>query len=307
MTGMCERKKVALKAEEFDIPMPWGKIAAKAWGDKIKTPVLVVHGLGDNAGTFDQLIPHLPISYYYISVDLPSHGKSSYFPSHTFISGMDYFVALKMLVDHLKLKKCVLLGHSYGAQLLTIFAQLYPEMVIKLILLDSYYFFPHDTKKFTKVLRNSIKSILNTDTKSSKSYKYDEIVGKIAKARAFGTPIDKISAIALAERAVRPVGDNKYTFSADPRLRTIINPFFDFQNMCEMLNHYQFDFPCLFIYTEDTERMYTKFRTPILDVLEKMKNCMVVKVDGSHDVHTMQPKIVAPIITQFLINKNHKL
>lgn len=37
---------------ELRIPMPWGHISAKAWGNPSKNPVLGLHGWMDNAGQF---------------------------------------------------------------------------------------------------------------------------------------------------------------------------------------------------------------------------------------------------------------
>ncbi|CAG7823128.1 unnamed protein product, partial [Allacma fusca] len=47
------------KWEELSIPVPYGVIAGKAWGNKAGFPVLGLHGYSDNAATYDRLIPQL--------------------------------------------------------------------------------------------------------------------------------------------------------------------------------------------------------------------------------------------------------
>ncbi|KAF5288999.1 hypothetical protein FQA39_LY03878 [Lamprigera yunnana] len=307
MENSCGRKFVTFTSNEFVIEVPWGQVAAKGWGEESKTLVLVVHGLGDNAATFDQLIPLLPTSLYYVCIDLPSHGKSSRFPGDVLICGYDYLLTFRLVLKHLNREKCILLGHSYGAQLLTIFAQLYPECVNKLILLDSYYFFPHESEKFVDGLRDSVESLLKLRNRKDRSYSYNEAVERIARGRSFGTPLDEKSAKALAERGLLSVGNEKYQFSSDPRLRIIINPFLDFDIVVKMLKEYPFTFPCLFLYTKETSKMYVLNSIPILEVLNSLENCQVVEIKGSHDVHSMDPKSVSPIIRKFLTESKNKL
>ncbi|GLV33094.1 uncharacterized protein CBL_10441 [Carabus blaptoides fortunei] len=70
-----------MEIKEVKIPVPWGHIAVKTWGNERDPIILVVHGWVDNAGSFDTLIPLLPTSYYYYCMDLPGHGRSSHLES----------------------------------------------------------------------------------------------------------------------------------------------------------------------------------------------------------------------------------
>ncbi|CAG7820504.1 unnamed protein product, partial [Allacma fusca] len=67
--------------EEIRVPVPWGHVAGKAWGNKNGLPVLGIHGFLDNAGTFDTIAPLLLDSLYFVTLDLPGHGLSSRLPS----------------------------------------------------------------------------------------------------------------------------------------------------------------------------------------------------------------------------------
>uniref|UniRef100_H2QLU1 AB hydrolase-1 domain-containing protein n=2 Tax=Pan troglodytes TaxID=9598 RepID=H2QLU1_PANTR len=64
---------------ELKLAVPWGHIAAKAWGSLQGPPVLCLHGWLDNANSFDRLIPLLPQDFYYVAMDFGGHGLSSHY------------------------------------------------------------------------------------------------------------------------------------------------------------------------------------------------------------------------------------
>jgi len=80
-------RNISGEAQELRIPVPYGHIAGKAWGDPSGKPILGLHGWLDNAGTFDHLAPLINEGYYLVSVDQAGHGLTSKFPT-----GMQYNV-----------------------------------------------------------------------------------------------------------------------------------------------------------------------------------------------------------------------
>ena len=50
-------RSISGAAQEIRIPVAYGHIAGKAWGDPGGKPILGLHGWLDNAGTFDHLAP----------------------------------------------------------------------------------------------------------------------------------------------------------------------------------------------------------------------------------------------------------
>uniref|UniRef100_A0A8C5JIS6 Serine hydrolase like 2 n=1 Tax=Junco hyemalis TaxID=40217 RepID=A0A8C5JIS6_JUNHY len=75
---------------ELKFPVPWGHVAAKAWGPSEGHPVLCLHGWLDNANTFDKLIPLLPRGCYYVAMDFSGHGLSSHRPAGCPYHFLDY-------------------------------------------------------------------------------------------------------------------------------------------------------------------------------------------------------------------------
>ena len=108
------RRSISGHSEEIRIPVPYGHIAGKAWGDPSGRPILGLHGWLDNAATHDHLAPLLPEGYRLICVDQPGHGLSSHYPMGMHYKVSDGFTFLRRVLDHLKWDKAIIMGHSMG-------------------------------------------------------------------------------------------------------------------------------------------------------------------------------------------------
>ncbi|KAF1398184.1 Serine hydrolase-like protein 2, partial [Spheniscus magellanicus] len=167
---------------ELKFPVPWGHVAAKAWGPSEGHPVLCLHGWLDNANTFDKLIPLLPRDCYYVAMDFSGHGLSSHRPAGSPYHFLDYVTDVRRVAAALQWRRFTLMGHSMGktktslnAQLFFLsycfispqFCFLYPEMVDKLILLENLGFLlaPEDTEAWLKSERMAIDTLLSLEAK----------------------------------------------------------------------------------------------------------------------------------------------
>ncbi|XP_071657273.1 serine hydrolase-like protein 2 isoform X2 [Patagioenas fasciata] len=152
---------------ELKFPVPWGHVAAKAWGPSEGHPVLCLHGWLDNANTFDKLIPLLPRDYYYVAMDFSGHGWSSHRPAGSSYHFLDYVSDVRRVVAALQWRRFTLMGHSMGGSVAGMFCFLYPEMVDKLILLENLGFLlaPEDTEAWLKSKRIMIDRLLSLEAK----------------------------------------------------------------------------------------------------------------------------------------------
>lgn len=181
----------------------------KAWGESSNKPVLVTHGRMDNAGSFDGLIPLLSKSFYYICIDLPSHGRSSHVPPFFPINTIDFVMVYKLVLDYFKRGKYILLGHSYGAGIGQFFTRFYPEYIEKIINIDCisiHYIDPKEFKKFATTRYDALISLHQKQLTGKKpSYTEEEIIEKLRTNRLSG-PITKEAARCIATRLMEPVG-----------------------------------------------------------------------------------------------------
>ncbi len=66
--------------EEFQIPVSYGHIGGKIYGDPKGSPWIAIHGWMDNCDSFKPLFQYFPQHLRLICIDLPGHGYSSNFP-----------------------------------------------------------------------------------------------------------------------------------------------------------------------------------------------------------------------------------
>ncbi|MBV98777.1 Serine hydrolase-like protein, partial [Eschrichtius robustus] len=122
---------------ELKLAVPWGHIAAKAWGSHQSPPVLCLHGWLDNANSFDRIIPLLPKDFYYVAMDFGGHGLSSHYSPGFPYDHQNFVSEVCRVAAALKWNRFSLLGHSFGGTVGGMFSCIFPEMVDKLVLLES--------------------------------------------------------------------------------------------------------------------------------------------------------------------------
>ncbi|XP_062480208.1 serine hydrolase-like protein 2 isoform X4 [Pezoporus occidentalis] len=162
----CEHSILGMFSE-VKFPVPWGHVAAKAWGSAEGHPVLCLHGWLDNANTFDKLIPLLPRDCYYVAMDFSGHGLSSHRPAGCPYHFLDYVSDVRRVAAALQWRRFTLMGHSMGGAVAGMFCFLYPEMVDKLILLENLGFLlaPEDTEAWLESKRLVIDRLLSLEAK----------------------------------------------------------------------------------------------------------------------------------------------
>ena len=121
--------------KEQYLPVQGLKLRFLEWGPERARPVVLLHGTGDNARTWDLISPHLASCFRVIAPDQRGHGKSGWAVPPAYRCG-DYMLDLTALIDHLGLKGMILLGHSMGALHASLYAALNPDRVAALIHVD---------------------------------------------------------------------------------------------------------------------------------------------------------------------------
>jgi pimeloyl-ACP methyl ester carboxylesterase len=96
-------------------------------------PLFVIHGLFGSLDNWQTHAKTLGSYFKVILVDARNHGHSPHEERHNYdLMAEDLFVLMK----DLNLDKAAFIGHSMGGKVVMRFAQLYPELVTKLIVVD---------------------------------------------------------------------------------------------------------------------------------------------------------------------------
>lgn len=100
---------------------------------KAKKDCLVLHGWGHTAQLWLPFISCLHSEYRFILLDLPAHGGTQFLKRGASVPQYSEFVFA--FIKKLKLKKPVIIGHSFGGQIAAHLALKKPRLASKLILI----------------------------------------------------------------------------------------------------------------------------------------------------------------------------
>ncbi|MGJ5629924.1 2-succinyl-6-hydroxy-2,4-cyclohexadiene-1-carboxylate synthase [Nostoc sp. CALU 1950] len=120
-------------------------------GNPEKTLILFLHGFMGNINEFDEAIKLLSDEFYYLTIDLPGHGKTQ------ILAGDDYYTmtntahALINLLDELKIAKCFLVGYSMGGRLALYLTLNFPERFYKVVLESASPGLPTEAERLERI------------------------------------------------------------------------------------------------------------------------------------------------------------
>lgn len=293
------------KVEEITIPVPWGHVSGKWYGPKDNRPIVGLHGILDNAGTFDTLAPLLPQHVGFLSIDLPGHGLSSKLPDGMTYSLIDYVKFCLILMRHYKWEQMSIIAHSMSAMYSYIFSALFPEkidMFVSLDMLKPVLLEPKEiVTDLSERLSGSLQEINRNRTTEPPSYTFDECVERLYKGS--NKSVKKELCKHLLERNL--VESEKYSgkfyFRADSRLKCFLYNMFPHESILEMGNRITAGH--LFIKAGQCQIFEPrKYYDEVLTYLKANKPLFEHhEVDGTHHVHLNEAEKVSKIVNPFIM------
>jgi pimeloyl-ACP methyl ester carboxylesterase len=255
-----------------------------------KPVILAIHGWLDNAASFKPLIPMLS-DYSVIAVDLVGHGYSQHRSEDANYHLMDWVQDLYQFILNENLKEVILLGHSLGGIIASIFASCFPEHVSKLILIESAGPLTEKAEKSVKQLRDSI---LSRDEMSRKQAKHPTDLETVIRARMLAGPLNRTAAEILVSRNLQEMDDSSLRWRSDPRLRTVSSLRLTEPQASDFISNISCPVQVIL-----GDQGFEKMRK-LMDLRSNcFSNMSVTTVAGSHHCHMDSPQQVAEIIYRF--------
>lgn len=109
-------------------------LAYRADGDPANPPLVLLHGLGEDAESWTPVRAQLTDRHRVYALDLRGHGRSPHPGTYSFELMRDDVLAF---LDTTGIHRCVLIGHSMGAIVATLVAQAAGHRLTHLILEDA--------------------------------------------------------------------------------------------------------------------------------------------------------------------------
>jgi pimeloyl-ACP methyl ester carboxylesterase len=164
------------------------------------TAVVLLHGFYENKEMWNTFVPEFSKKYRVITIDLLGHGQTECLG---YIHSMENQADMvHSVLQELKIRKTVMIGHSMGGYIALAFAELYPEMMKGLVLLNSTSRADNDERKTNReraiiaVKKNYVAcirmSVANLFSEINRNILLDEI--EYVKLEALKTPLQGIVA-----------------------------------------------------------------------------------------------------------------
>jgi len=112
------------------------------WGNDSAPPLLLLHGSGDHARSWDWTARALREDWRVIAPDFRGHGDSQWSPDGAYLTSY-HVIDIANLIDALGADKITLIAHSYGGAVALRYAALFSERVTKIVNVDGMGPSPH--------------------------------------------------------------------------------------------------------------------------------------------------------------------
>ncbi len=279
---------------EYKLCLAGTECCVAEWNPDAKVTCFGFHGWLDNLATFESLMQYLP-EIHFVAIDFPGHGRSSHISAGETYYFIDGLFLIDDLIEHFKLEKVNLLGHSMGGAIASLYAAAQPSRINKLALIESL---GPITSPAAEVKNGLAKAVTLRRSLKSKRKPVYATFEQALMARAEVSEIAPALIQPLVERALTAVNGG-FTWRADSRLRIQSALRMAENQLREVISNIKA--PTLLM-----EGSRGLLRTQMASYVQERKplvaNLQCHILEGGHHLHLQNPKSVAELVQAFLLN-----
>ena len=237
--------------------------------------IIFTHGYLDNANSFATLLPWLD-EYQCVAVDFAGHGKSEHRSEDAHYHLSDYAYDIYQLVATLNLKRYVIVGHSLGAIVGSLFASTQPAGLCGFVAIESC----GPLAQSPQTSAAQLAECFNSRAKANKAIKHPASLQAVVKARCAVSDLNPDQALQIMQRNVEEGLQGSLTWRTDKRLRTVSA----LRLTEEQANNILVNIMCprLLILGEQG---FEKVKAAIVERQEAFINVPTFTFEGGHHVH----------------------
>jgi pimeloyl-ACP methyl ester carboxylesterase len=272
----------------------YGNIKGLCWGNGNQKKILALHGWLDNAASFYYLAPLLAkAGYEVIAIDFAGHGHSSHRAKGHFNHFIDYVLEIDEVINKLKWKETILLGHSMGAAMAQMYTAAFPKNVFRLVMIENLGAIPSYQKdSAAEGLREAMSQWKKHSLKHNHFYKNKNTA---LKARLKVTPMEESNLFPLVKRGLKK-SKKGYHWRTDKRLR--LRSLFRFSE--EMTQDLLSSCNTKTLLILATPTTYAMNYPTAKQRITKLNPDKFIEIKGHHHLHMDKAEIVCEEIINFL-------
>lgn len=252
--------------------------------------IIGLHGYMDNAASLEPLAPFLH-SYRFIALDLAGHGNSSHRPYGAHYNLADYLQDLHAFIEHQEFDDVILLGHSLGGILATMYAGIFPAKVSGVISIDACGPLTESADTTAAQLKSSIESRFKRSRNRLKVVDLEKAVA----ARCQISDLSEPHVRAILQRNLTQDAGGHYFWASDPKLRTLSNLRFTEEQAKALMQA----ITCP-VYFAAAENSFKEVSTIYPQREKWFKNARCEYFSGGHHIHMEKPEEVGPAVVTFV-------
>ena len=268
-----------------------GHIVLTALDNQGSGPVVLgLHGFLDNAESLRLLAPYFH-NFRFYALDLAGHGRSEHRPKGAHYNQADYLQDLHGLIETQGWEQVILVCHSMGGILASLYAGLFPEHVSAVISIDACGPLTLEDDSAQTQMREALISRKLKQRNRLQLVDLDDAVS--ARCRVSDIPEEHARAI-LSRNLTQDAGGHCF-WSSDPRVRTkSILRLTEGQAKTLMAS---IACPILFIGASNS----FKHVESVFDARKNwFKNAQYVGFEGGHHIHMEKTDEIGLLIQQFV-------